>query len=165
MFKTIAKFMMIGSSLFIVIAIVAGVAASPKHTTAATMPSAPAKMTAQPASAHHAVKHRAPAQPTMTDSQRNAVDTASQYLQTQAFSKQGLINQLSSSAGEGYPKPDAVFAVSHIHVDWNQQAVKSAREYLNQQSFSEHGLIEQLSSPAGDGFTLAQAKYAVGKVY
>ena len=60
---------------------------------------------------------------------------------------------------------DAVFAVNHIKVDWNEQAVKSAREYLSNESFSRQGLIEQLSSSAGEGFTLAQAQYAVGQAY
>jgi hypothetical protein len=103
--------------------------------------------------------------PAMTDSQRNAVSAANDYLATQAFSKQGLIDQLSSSAGDGYPKADAVFAVNHIKVDWNEQAVKSARDYLNMQSFSKQELIDQLSSSSGEGFTPAQAEYAVSKVY
>jgi hypothetical protein len=101
----------------------------------------------------------------MTTSQKNAVESANSYLETQAFSKKGLIQQLSSSAGEGFPRADARFAVNHIHVDWNEQAVKSARAYLDTQSFSKSSLIQQLSSSAGEGFTRAQAEYAVNKVY
>jgi Host cell surface-exposed lipoprotein len=101
----------------------------------------------------------------MTSSQENAVESAKTYLNTQAFSKKGLIQQLSSDAGDGFPRADAVFAVNHIDVDWNEQAVKSARQYLDTQSFSRSALIEQLSSSSGEGFTLAQAQYAVGKVY
>jgi hypothetical protein len=37
----------------------------------------------------------------LTTSQENAVASAKSYLSLQAFSRQGLINQLSSSAGEG----------------------------------------------------------------
>lgn len=103
--------------------------------------------------------------PEMTRSQQNAVESAKNYLDTQAFSKKGLIQQLSSSAGDDFPRADARFAVNHIHVDWNQQAVKAAREYLDTQSFSKSSLIQQLSSSAGSGFTRAQAEYAVSKVY
>ena len=59
---------------------------------------------------------------------------------------------------------DAVFAVDHIKVDWNQQAVLSAKNYLKVSGFSRSGLIEQLSSKAGSGFTMAQATYAANKV-
>src|SRR4051812_43399472 len=52
-------------------------------------------------------------EPSYTKSQENAIEAAKQYLNSQAFSKQGLIEQLSSSAGSGYPRKDAVFAVKH----------------------------------------------------
>jgi Host cell surface-exposed lipoprotein len=103
--------------------------------------------------------------PEMTASQERAVQSAEDYLDYQAFSKKGLIQQLSSDAGEGFPRADAVFAVNHVDVDWREQAVKAARSYLDMQSFSRSGLIEQLSSSAGEGFTRAQAQYAVNKVY
>jgi hypothetical protein len=103
--------------------------------------------------------------PTMTTSQQNAVQSAEDYLDYSAFSKKGLIEQLSSSSGEGFPRADAKFAVSHIDVDWNEQAVKSAKEYLENDSFSRSGLLEQLSSSAGEGFTLGQAEHAVSEVY
>ena len=110
-------------------------------------------------------KPAADKQPEMTTSQKNAVESAKNYLDFKAFSKKGLIRQLSSSAGEGFPKADARFAVNHIQVDWNKQAAKSARDYLDMGSFSQSRLIEQLSSSAGEGFTRAQAEYAVSKVY
>jgi hypothetical protein len=62
------------------------------------------------------------------------------------FSKKGLIEQLSSSAGEGFAKADAVFAANHVDVNWNDEAVESAQSYLDMTSFSKDGLIEQLSS-------------------
>ena len=104
-------------------------------------------------------------QPELTAEQQNALDAAEAYLDMSAFSKQGLIEQLSSSAGDGYPKKAAKFAANHVDVDWNAQAVKAARDYLDMTSFSKQGLIEQLSSSAGDGYTLSQATYAVDKVY
>jgi len=99
-----------------------------------------------------------------TQSQQNALRSAERYLQTSAFSEAGLIEQLSSEAGDKYPHADAVFAVEHLHVNWNEQAVKAAKQYLSTSSFSCQGLIEQLSSEAGDKYTLAQAEYAAKKV-
>jgi hypothetical protein len=80
------------------------------------------------------------------------------------FSRQGLIDQLSSSAGDGYSVSDATVAVDSLHVDWNAEAVKSAKDYLKMTSFSCQGLIDQLSSSAGEQFTTAQAQYAASKV-
>lgn len=92
-------------------------------------------------------------------SQQNALHAAERYLQTSAFSEAGLIEQLSSEAGDKYPHADAVFALEHLHADWNEQAVKAAKQYLSTSSFSCQGLIEQLSSEAGDKYTVAQAEY------
>jgi hypothetical protein len=99
-----------------------------------------------------------------TPSQQNALHEAESYLGTSAFSEAGLIEQLSSEAGSKFPHADAVFAVEHLHVNWNEQAVKEAKDYLSTSSFSCQGLIEQLSSDAGSKFTVAQAEYAVHQV-
>ena len=100
----------------------------------------------------------------LTQSQQNAYQAAQNYLQDQGFSKQGLINQLSSSSGDGYSVHDATVAVDSLNVDWNAEAVKSAKDYLKDQSFSCQGLVEQLSSSAGDNYTEEQAQYAAHKV-
>lgn len=80
------------------------------------------------------------------------------------FSQAGLVQQLTSSAGDGFPKADAEFAVSYLKPDWNAQAVEAAKGYMSMGGFSRAGLIEQLTSSAGDGFTRAQAEYAANKV-
>jgi len=95
----------------------------------------------------------------LTNSQKNAVRSAEQYLSISGFSRNGLINQLSASAGDGYNKADATVAVDSLDVDWNEQAVKSAKQYLEIQGFSCNGLIQQLSSGAGDKYTVQQATY------
>lgn len=100
----------------------------------------------------------------ITVSQANALESAESYLDFAAFSKAGLIDQLSSKAGEGFPKKDAEWAVEQLDVDWNKEAVEAAESYLDFSSFSRSGLIDQLSSPAGDQFTKAQATYAADKV-
>jgi len=95
----------------------------------------------------------------LTAPQNNAVRSAKQYLSMQGFSRRGLIQQLSSDAGEGYELADATVAVDSLNVDWNQQAARSARQYLKMQGFSCRGLIQQLSSSAGEGYTVDQATY------
>jgi hypothetical protein len=96
---------------------------------------------------------------------RRALQSAESYLATGAFSKQGLYEQLSSSAGEGFTPPEAEYAVDHVHADWNKEAVQAARSYLQTMPMSRAELIQQLSSSAGEGFTYEQALYAVNKVY
>lgn len=99
----------------------------------------------------------------MTASQEQAVKAAEQYLETSAFSRKGLIQQLSSDAGSGFPREDAKFAVDYLNVDWKEQAAKAAQQYLETSAFSRQGLIEQLSSDAGSGFTRKQAMHGVDK--
>ncbi len=104
-----------------------------------------------------------PAPPTTsgpTLSQQNAIKAGQQYLNLgSGFSQAGLIQQLSSQAGDGYSLADATYAVDHLNVDWNAQAVLSAKAYLKTSAFSCSALVEQLSSSAGDQFTTAQAQY------
>jgi hypothetical protein len=95
----------------------------------------------------------------LTGPQRNAVRSANDYLSMMAFSRDGLIEQLSSSYGEGYDRTDATAAVDSLSVDWNAQAVRSAEQYLSMMGFSCTGLIEQLSSDAGEKYTQSQAAY------
>jgi hypothetical protein len=94
----------------------------------------------------------------------NALSSAENYLSFTAFSRLGLIDQLSSDYGDGYAVADATWAVDQLHADWNKQAVKAAKNYLSFTSFSRQGLIDQLSSSYGDQYTLAQATYAVNKI-
>ena len=94
-----------------------------------------------------------------TAGQRNALSSAESYLDSQAFSKSGLVEQLKF---EDYSSSEARWAVAHVRVSWNAQAVKSAKSYLSNQSFSRQGLIEQLEF---EGFTHSQAAYGVRKAY
>jgi hypothetical protein len=95
----------------------------------------------------------------LTNQQQNAARSAQQYLSFMAFSRQGLIDQLSSSSGDGYAVNDATIAVDSLNVDWNKEAVQSAKDYLKLQPFSCNGLIQQLDSAYGEQFTVAQATY------
>jgi hypothetical protein len=117
-----------------------------------TPPSAPAATTAPPA-------------PQYTVAEQQAIESAQSYLDMgTGFSKAGLIQQLDSSSGEGFSHKLAVFAVSHVHVNWYRQAVLSAKGYMQMGGFSYSSLVDQLSSAYGEQFTVAQAEYAAKKV-
>lgn len=95
----------------------------------------------------------------LTGPQKNAARSANNYLSMTGFSRDGLIEQLSSSYGEGYDRADATAAVDSLSVDWNIQAKRSAEQYLAMMGFSCNGLIQQLSSDAGEKYTQSQAAY------
>lgn len=91
--------------------------------------------------------------------QKNAVRSAEQYISMTGFSREGLIDQLSSYGGEGYEVVNATIAIDSLNIDWNEQAVRSAEQYLDMMGFSCNGLIDQLSSDGGEGYTVDQAAY------
>ena len=101
----------------------------------------------------------------LTMSQQQAVKSAISYLNYSSFSRQGLIDQLSSEYGSNFEKADAEAAVDFLEknelVDWNEQAAKQAQSYLDYSSFSKQGLIDQLTSEYGGLFTEEQAEYAI----
>ncbi|MGB3035596.1 MAG: Ltp family lipoprotein [Candidatus Microthrix parvicella] len=104
-----------------------------------------------------------PTQPALSVSEQQAVRAAQSYLDYSGFSRQGLIDQLSSEYGDQFNVRDATAAVDSLTVDYNAEAVESARSYLEFSSFSCQGLIDQLSSQAGDQFTVDQATFAAGQ--
>ena len=91
-------------------------------------------------------------------SRANAVLQGKNYLQFEAFSFKGLVEQLKY---EGYSTSDATYAASHSGANWMKEAVAKAREYLKLQPFSRIGLVEQLKY---EGFTPSQALYGVRAV-
>lgn len=99
---------------------------------------------------------------------KQAIGSAAQYLETSAFSKQALIDQLKSENGEKFTEEQAAQAVEYLEtnsmVDWNEQAVKAAKQYMEISSFSKEELIEQLTSEYGGRFTAEQAEYAVSQL-
>jgi cell division septation protein DedD len=106
-----------------------------------------------------------PPEPELTAAQENAIESAQSYLDFGGFSRQGLIDQLTSEYGEGFKKKDAEFAVNYLDPNWKKEAVESAKSYLEFGSFSLQGLIEQLESPYGDQYTHAQAVHGAKKAY
>lgn len=86
-------------------------------------------------------------------SRANAVRSAHEYLQSQAFSLKGLVSQLKF---EGFSTSDATYGASHSGANWMKEAAADAKEYLRSQAFSRSGLVAQLEY---DGFTSSQALY------
>lgn len=102
--------------------------------------------------------HGSNPEPDMSSGQEQALNMAAQYLETQAFSLKGLVEQLRF---EGFNPKQAVFAARNVGADWNEQAARAAGDYLSTMPFSKAGLIEQLQF---DGYTAAQARYGANKV-
>lgn len=107
-----------------------------------------------------------PAAPQFSVAQQQAIIAAEGYLSSgMGFSRQGLIDQLSSPYGNGFAVADATAAVDSVNADWNAQAVIAAKGYLaSGQGFSHQSLVEQLTSEYGNKFTPEQAEYAAGQV-
>jgi len=95
----------------------------------------------------------------LSDEQQEAYGAAQSYLDSSGFSKDGLIDQLSSEYGSDFAKKDAKKAVDALDVDWNKQAVRAAKSYRESGHFSTNGLIEQLESDYGSQFTHSEAVY------
>jgi hypothetical protein len=144
-----------GKGCLIVLGVMAGLGVISAITNGGGSGSSPSYKVAAPAAADGAN----PAVSNLTGPQENAARTAKQYLNMTGFSRAGLIDQLSSSAGNGYDVADATVAVDSLNVDWNDQAVRSAKQYLSMTGFSCKGLIDQLSSGAGSKYTVSQATY------
>lgn len=96
--------------------------------------------------------------------QQNALGSARSYLALTGFSRQGLIDQLSSEYGSAYPVEVATWAADTVGADWNAEAVESAQSYLKLTSFSRQGLYDQLTSAYGGQFTPDEANYALAAV-
>lgn len=86
---------------------------------------------------------------------QKAVQRAQQYLQTMAFSHDGLVEQLEY---EGFSHEDATYGADACGADWKEQAALKAKQYLQANSFSERGLVQQLEY---EGFSQAEAEYGV----
>ena len=158
--KLIKSFFMLvggGITLIILLGVIGTMMQSPDTSTPREQRVATAKSTTTQSEAAPK-KVESPAD-RLTGAQKNAARSAKNYLSFSGFSRDGLIGQLSSDAGDGYAVADATAAVDSLNVDWNEQAVRSAKNYLNLMGFSCKGLIQQLSSQAGDKYTTDQATY------
>ena len=106
----------------------------------------------------------APAEPVYTLAQENALESAQSYLDLMPFSRQGLIDQLSSEYGSGFDVETATWAADTVGADWNAEAAEAAQSYLDTMAFSRDGLYEQLISEYGSKFTPEQAEAGLAAV-
>lgn len=95
----------------------------------------------------------------LTGPEKNAVRSAKRHLDYKGWSRAGLIDQLSSEYGGGYPRAVAITAVDSLNIDWYEQAARAAQRYVDYKGWSCRNLKEQLSSEHGAQFTSDQAAY------
>ncbi len=100
----------------------------------------------------------APAMPSESVGQKNAVKKAKSYLAYTAFSNDGLVAQLEY---DQFSHSDAVYGADNSGADWNEQAAKKAKSYMEYSAFSRGSLIDQLKY---DKFTQAEAEYGAAAV-
>jgi hypothetical protein len=93
------------------------------------------------------------ASPASASPRSNAISMAYDYIDTMAFSKMGLADQLEY---EGFRPAIALYAVNNIRVNWRTQAVRMAKSYLDTMPFSCTGLVDQLEY---EQFSYANAYY------
>ncbi|WP_326836755.1 Ltp family lipoprotein [Amycolatopsis rhabdoformis] len=136
-----------------------GQLAESNPTTAAPPSSPPVETSEAPPSTPEVESSPTSEAPQYPPQVEEARESAESYLGYTAFSRNGLIDQLSSKYGDSYPKNVATQAVDSLDVDWNAQAAQAAQSYLDYTSFSCTGLINQLASKYGSQFTSAQAKF------
>jgi Host cell surface-exposed lipoprotein len=147
------------SALLLAAGIASASSGSASHPVAQPKPSASAPAYHDPAAVPTTT---APLTPTGTTSQQQALAAAESYLTLNTgFSRQGLIDQLTSPSGDHFSVADATWAVDQTGANWNAQALMSANGYLGLNTgFSYNGLIQQLTAPLAGEFTYSQAKYA-----
>ncbi len=151
-----------GIAALLIIGAVAGGGGTQTGTTSATspgasQPTAPQAEKAEPME-EPAAAPPADSAPELTLAQENVLEAAEDYLDYQAFSRSGLIEQLEY---EDYSAKDATWAVDQVNADWDEQAALAAKDYLEYDSFSRSGLIEQLKF---EGYTTAQATFGAKAV-
>lgn len=77
------------------------------------------------------------------------------------MSKAGLLDQLTSPAGEQLSAAAGQYAVDNVKADWNANALGKARTYQTTMSMSTTAIREQLTSSAGEKFLPSEAGYTI----
>lgn len=91
----------------------------------------------------------------------SALAKAQTYVDMMAFSKAGLLNQLTATYGEKFSQAAADYAVAHVKADYNANALIKAKEYQDDMNMSPAAIHDQLTSSYGEKFTNAEADYAI----
>ena len=93
--------------------------------------------------------------------QTAALNSAKNYADGMHMSKQGIYEQLTSSAGDQFSEEDAQYAVDHLKADYKKNALESAKSYQEDMNMSKDAIYDQLISNSGDKFTEEEAQYAL----
>lgn len=93
-----------------------------------------------------------------------ALEKAQTYSDMMHMSKKGLYQQLTSAAGEKFPKAAAQYAVDNVKADFKANALAKAESYRDTMSMSKAAIRDQLTSAAGEQFTAAEADYAIANM-
>ena len=109
-------------------------------------------------------KTQEPTKPAVDDEKAVALESAQTYVDMLPFSKEGLLDQLTSEYGGQFTKADAKWAVENVNADWNAEALESAKSYMDVMPMSKAALKDQLMSEYGGQFTEAQADYAIANL-
>jgi flagellar biosynthesis GTPase FlhF len=95
---------------------------------------------------------------------QSALKKADTYANKMNLSKKSLYKQLTSDAGEKFPKEAAQYAVDNVKADWKKNALAKAKTYQNEMSMSKSAIHDQLVSDAGEKFTEEEAQYAINNL-
>ena len=95
---------------------------------------------------------------------QSALKKADTYANKMNLSKKGLYEQLTSDAGEKFPKEAAQYAVDNVKTDWKKNALAKAKTYQDKMNMSKSSIHDQLVSDAGEKFTEEEAQYAMNNL-
>ena len=95
---------------------------------------------------------------------QSALKKADTYANRMNMSKKGLYEQLTSDAGEKFPKEAAQYAVDNVKTDWKKNALAKAKTYQDKMNMSKSAIHDQLVSNAGEKFTEEEAQYAMNNL-
>lgn len=104
------------------------------------------------------LKFKIPEDIEMTDTQKEAAESAQGHLNGAGVSKAKLIQALVE---EGHSQEDAEFVVEIFGIDWNEMARGTAEFYTYYMPFSYQGMIDHLEYM---GFTHEQAVYGTDQL-
>lgn len=98
------------------------------------------------------------ASPSVDDTPEEALSQAQGYIESGAFSHDGLVEQLEY---EGYGEKNATYAADNVGADWSAEALQSAQSYVDHIGISSEHLYEMLDY---EKFTPDQIDYAMQNV-
>ena len=104
----------------------------------------------------------------LVDWKEEAVKAAKDHLKYSTYSRQELLDALTSEYGDQFTDEEANNAIDYLEVsglaDWKEEAVKAAKDHLQYSTYSRNELFDTLTSKYGDQFTAEEAEYALNQL-